>query len=77
MAVALTLNNNYMKTKIKLGKSVSEEIWDAGGNMYPSIDKLVNNSVYNLVDDIIYDSVDDLVQWLAWSPIIETIKNRE
>jgi hypothetical protein len=37
----------------------------------------VNNSVYNLVDDIIYDSVDDLVQWLAWSPIIETIKNRE
>ena len=66
-----------MKTKIKLGKSVSEEIWDAGGNMYPSIDKLVNNSIYILVDNIIYDSVDDLTLWLTWSPIIETIKNRE
>jgi hypothetical protein len=66
-----------MKTKIKLGKPISEAIWDIGGNMYPSIDKLVNNSIYNLVDDIICDSVDDLVQWLAWSPIIETIKNRE
>lgn len=77
MAVALTLNNNYMKTKIKLGKPISEEIWEVGGNMYPSIDKLVNNSIYNLVDNIIYDSVDDLTLWLAWSPIIDTIKNRE
>ena len=65
-----------MKTKITLGKSVSEEIWDAGGNMYPSIDKLVNNSIYILVDNIIYDSVDDLTLWLAWTPIIDTIKNR-
>jgi len=66
-----------MKTKITLGKSLSEEIWDIGGNMYPSIDKLVNNSIYILVDNIIYDSVDDLTLWLTWSPIIETIKNRE
>jgi hypothetical protein len=66
-----------MKTKIKLGKPISEEIWDVGGNMYPSIDKLVNNSIYILVDNIIYDSVDDLTLWLTWSPIIETIKNRE
>jgi hypothetical protein len=66
-----------MKTKIKLGKPISEEIWDIGGNMYPSIDKLVNNSIYILVDNIIYDSVDDLTLWLTWSPIIETIKNRE
>jgi hypothetical protein len=65
-----------MKTKIKLGKPISEEIWDIGGNMYPSIDKLVNNSIYILVDNIIYDSVDDLTLWLTWSPIIETIKNR-
>lgn len=65
-----------MGRKTILGKPISEEIWDVGGNMYPSIDKLVNNSIYNEIDNIIYDSVDDLTLWLVWSPITDSIKNR-
>ena len=64
-----------METKIVLGKSVSDRIWNLTSEIiWPSINKLVNNKIYNEIDKIVYDSTDGPVQWLVSSPILDSLK---
>jgi hypothetical protein len=64
-----------VETKIVLGKSVSDRIWNLTSEIiWPSINKLVNNKIYNEIDKIVYDSTDGPVQWLVSSPILDSLK---
>jgi hypothetical protein len=64
-----------METKIVLGESVSDKIFNLAYEIiWPSINKLVNNTIYNEIDNIVYDSTDEPVQWLVSSPILDSLK---
>lgn len=66
-----------METKIILGESVSDKIWSLANDIiWPSINELVDNIIYNEIDNIVYDSTDESVQWLAWSPIVDSLKKK-